>query len=387
MRRFAAPRRRPFRYVVQTMADGILIHSDIEARIDEEVVRSAQPVEVDQVQPTSLDLRLGSVAYRIRAGFLPGRWPVRERLPDLTLFEIDLERGAVFEPGQIYLVPLQESLHLPADLRARCNPKSSTGRLDLFTRVIADRHARFDDIPSGYQGPLYLEVMPRSFPIRVRTGHRLNQIRLLLGRPRLSDEEHLLAHRQHRLITLEDGRPPPGDQVVVDGGFYLRVSLASGTSGDVIGYKARRFTGVIDLDLVGGHDPELFFETIRSDSGRLVLEPEEFYIFASRERIRVPPHMAAEMSAYDVGIGELRTHYAGFFDAGFGHGEQGERDGTRAVLEVRPHDVPFLIEDGQVFFKLVFSRASGTATRVYGGSGSSSSYADQDLSLAKYFRT
>ena len=367
--------------------DGILTHIEIEELGRSGGILCRPDLAPDQVQPTSLDLRIGSLAHRIRAGFLPGKAKVEERLRDHILYDVDLEGGAVLEPGQIFLVPLVESLALPAGVRARCNPKSSTGRLDIFTRVIADRHARFDDIPDGYQGRLYLEVMPRSFPVRIRAGERLNQVRFLAGDPNLSDQDHLLEHQQHRVLVLPDGQAPRADELVVDGGFHLRISLLSDRPDRVVGYKARRFTNVVDLSAVGGHDPLAYFEPLTEAGGQFLLEPEEFYIFASRERIRVPPHLAAEMTAYDVGMGELRTNYAGFFDSGFGHGEQGELEGTRAVLEVRPHDVPFLIEDGQVLFKLEFSRTTRPCTRLYGGAGSPSSYAHQGLSLAKQFRS
>ncbi len=371
------------------MPHGILIHTDLERLLADGTIRTPRPPDADQVQPTSLDLRLGPVAHRIAAGFLPGRDRVDDRLKRLSLYTLDLERGAVLETGQLYLVPLMEGFALPESIRGRCNPKSSTGRIDLFTRVIADRSERFDEVPPGYRGPLWLEVMPRSFPVRVRAGQRLNQVRLLAGDARLSDADHLVAHRDHRLIARADGGAPPGDAVIVDRGFHLRVRLRPWADDGVVGWRARRFTGVIDLDRVRAHDPAEFFEPITmrdGDDGRFVLEPEEFYIFASRERIRVPPHLAAEMSAYDVGIGELRTNYAGFFDAGFGYGKGGEREGTPAVLEVRPHDVPFLIEDGQVFFRLEFFKTVAPCGRIYGGSESASNYADQGLTLAKFFR-
>lgn len=363
---------------------GILTHDDIGALIAGGGLRLARPLDADQIQPTSLDLRLGPTAYRIRAGFLPARAPVREWLADLTLHELDLEAGAVLEPGRIYLVPLQEELALPPDVRGRLNPKSSTGRLDLFTRVITDRNDRFDRVPAGATGTMYLEVVPRSFPVLARAGQRLNQIRFVRGNARLTDQEHLEEHRRHGLLRLPDGTAPLDEDVVVDGGFYLRLALTGERPDDVVGYRARRYTGVVDLDRVFGHDPAAFFTPITCPEGRLVLEPEEFYIFASRERIRIPPGLAAEMSAYDVGIGELRTNYAGFFDAGFGWSRDGRSAGTPAVLEVRAHDVPFVIEDGQVFFRLEFSRTTRDCRELYGEKGSH--YAHQGVTLAKQFR-
>lgn len=363
---------------------GILTHDDIAALVADGAVKTGRPLDDGQIQPTSLDLRLGTKAYRIRAGFLPARATVRERLEALTLHELDLERGAVLEPGRIYLVPLLEQLALPADVRGRLNPKSSTGRLDIFTRVITDHHARFDWVPPGAHGQLYLEIVPRSFPVLVRTGQRLNQIRFVRGTARLSDAEHLEAHREHGLLSLPGGEAPPDEEVIVDGGFYLRLALKGDHPDAVVGYRAKRYTGVVDLDKVAGHDGEEFFTPITCPDGQLVLEPEEFYIFASRERVRIPPMLAAEMSAYDVGIGELRTNYAGFFDAGFGWSPDGAGTGTPAVLEVRAHDVPFVIDDGQVFFRLEFSRTTQVCREVYGGKGSH--YASQGVTLAKQFR-
>jgi dCTP deaminase len=370
------------------MSRGIYTHVEIDELLANRAVTAALPIAPDQVQPTSLDLRAGPRAFRIRAGFLPTRHSVKERLADLALFEIDLEGGAVFEPGHIYLVPLEEELALPPGVCARANPKSSIGRVDLFTRVICDRAARFDDIPDGYRGKLYVEVVPSSFPVRLRRGSRLNQLRFFAEDSMLSDAEHRAAHAAEPLVLDRDGRVfDPGD-LNVDGGLNLGLSLVPESSDGIIGYRAKRFTGVVDLDRPRAHDAAEFFEPIlaRAD-GRLVLEPEEFYIFASREKIRVPPQYAAEMLAYDVGIGELRTNYAGFFDAGFGYGEAGEILGTPGVLEVRAHDVPFVVEDGQVFFRLVYHRTTQRCGRVYGASGSTSNYARQGLTLAKYFRT
>lgn len=369
------------------MSGGIYTHVEIDELVARGAIASETPLVPDSVQPTSLDLRLGRRAHRIRAGFLPTRHGVAERLAELSLFEIDLEAGAVFEPGHIYLVPLEEELALPAGVCARANPKSSIGRVDLFTRVICDRAARFDDVPSGYRGKLYVEVVPRSFPIRLRRGSRLNQIRFLGEDSLLSDAEHRAAHDADPLVIDRDGKVAASRDLDVDGGLNLGVSLVPERDDGIIGYRARRFTGVVDLDRPSAHDPAEFFEPIfATKDRRLLLEPEEFYIFASRDRIRVPPQYAAEMLAYDVGIGELRTNYAGFFDAGFGYGEKGELLGTPGVLEVRAHDVPFVVEDGQVFFRLVYHRTTRRCERVYGANGSGSNYARQGLTLAKYFK-
>jgi dCTP deaminase len=373
------------------MDPGILIHDEIDALLADAAVRAETPFEPGQVQPTSLDLRLGRRAHRIRAGFLPTRATVEERLAGLSLFEVDLDAGYVLEPGHIYLVQLEEEFALPAGLAARCNPKSSTGRIDLFTRVITDRTERFDEIAAGYRGRLWLEVVPRSFPVRVRRGSRLNQVRFFADEGLLSDVEHHAAHGRSPLVFHHDAaghHPFAPSELRVDGGLNLSLSLEPEAGHEIVGWRARRFTGVVDLDRPREHDPYDFFEPLRAArDGRLLLEPEEFYIFASRERVRVPPQYAAEMLAYDVGIGELRTNYAGFFDAGFGHGEHGEIEGTKAVLEVRAHDVPFVVEHGQVLFRLAYHRTTKPCTRLYGGADSTSNYARQGLALAKFFKS
>ncbi len=363
---------------------GILVDHQIEELIASGAIRGDEPVGPGQIQPASLDLRLGSHGYRIRSGFLPEDGPIEKKLEKLMLYPVDLERGVVLEIGQAYLFPLVESLALPASLSARSNPKSSTGRLDLFTRIITDRSSRFDDIAAGYHGPVYLEVVPRSFPVRVRPGLTLNQIRFFDGPCEVQDKELRAEHERAPLLFDRGGEPFSSERIVFDDGLVMRVGLQGSTPADVIGYRARRYTPIVDLAEVGALAIDEFWEPIRTSDSSLILEPEEFYIFASRDRVRVPPHLAAEMVAYDVGMGELRTNYAGFFDNGFGHG-RGELQGTAAVLEVRPHDVPFLIEDNQVFFKLKFYRTKSQPRRLYGDASLGSSYQGQGLRLSKHF--
>jgi len=336
------------------------------------------------LQPASLDLRLGETAYRIRSSFLPGQESVAEKLAYLTMYELPLRPAAILERGHVYLIPLLEELALPDHLYAKANPKSSTGRLDVFTRVITDASQRFDDIRPGYAGRLYLEIFPRSFTIKVGHGLSLNQLRLFSG-PGLLDDTGLSGlYQAEPLLYGDDDRPLPLSDVHVDGGLFMGVETA-GRDGDIIGYKARKNSDIIDLAQVGFYEPADFWEPIRCVSRRpLILEPEEFYILASKEKVSVPPDYAAELMAYDAGSGELRTHYAGFFDPGFGYG-RGARRGAKAVLEVRPHDVPFLIEDGQLFCKLCLERATETPEVTY-GDGLASHYQGQALKLSKQFR-
>ncbi len=361
---------------------GIFARQQIRQLVDEGALLAEPPIEERQLQPASLDLRLGTRCHRVRTGFLPEKCTVQERLDELTLFTFDLHEGAILERGHCYVVPLLESAKLPADVLAQSNPKSSTGRLDIFTRLLADRTDRFETLPAGYEGPLFLEVLPRSFSIRLQTGLCLNQLRFLRGKPELSREELLSVHRETPLLFDDRGEPIRGEAAIQEDGLTMGVALASDEEiGDIIGYRARRYTDVLDMTQDGTHDPLDFCEPIPAPKdGRFIVEPEEFYIFASKERVRVPKELAAVMLPYDVGIGELRTNYAGFFDNGFG-----DPTGCRAVLEVRPHDVPFLVEDGQAFFRLQFYHSLAVPDRSYGEGGSH--YQGQALKLSKHFRT
>jgi dCTP deaminase len=363
--------------------DGILVYQQIRALVEGGALRSNPAIAPTQIQPASLDLRLATRGYRVRSGFLPERAAVAERLEETTLYAFDLTDGAVLERGHCYVIPLLERIDQPLHYRIRANPKSSTGRLDLFTRLLADRNGRFEDVQPGYTGPLYLELVPRSFPVRVRTGLSLCQIRFCAGTALLTDAEVAAEYEREPLLFSADATPLPLDSAAIDRGLCMRIALRRDADlRGPVGYVARRYTPVIDMGETNAYAVSDFFEPIAEPpNGHYIVEPEEFYIFASKERIRVPRHLAAEMSCYDVGIGELRTNYAGFFDNGFG----GER-GTRAVLEVRPHDVPFLVEDGQVFFRLQLYRALEEPALAYGDRRLGSHYQGQGLKLSKHFR-
>jgi dCTP deaminase len=360
------------------MTSGILPDHELERLAAAGVIAADRPFADGQVQPASLDLRLGPVAHRIRASFLPGPDArVEEKLGALTLHTIPIADGAVLETGCVYLVPLQESLALPADIAAAANPKSSTGRLDVFTRVIADHGRAFDTIPAGYRGPLYLEVSPRTFPVLVRSGSRLSQLRLRRGAALLDDTALKALHATDTLAA-------PGEPVI-DGGLVLSVDLTPAAPGAPVGYRAKRHTGVVDVDRIGGYPMGAFWEPIAADpASGLVLDPDEFYILVSREAVHVPPSVAAEMVPIDPLVGEFRVHYAGFFDPGFGHAAAGGH-GARAVLEVRSREVPFILEHGQSVGRLVYERLAAAPSRLY-GMGIGSNYQAQGLKLSKHFR-
>ncbi len=337
------------------------------------------------VQPASLDLRLGERAFRIRCSFLPGDKQVEEKVKSLVVDELDLRReGAVLETGRPYLVPLAEALALPSLVRGKANPKSSTGRLDVFTRVITDYSYRFDEVAPGYQGQLYVEIVPLSFAVRVRQGLALNQLRLMVGRAGLDDGE--LRDRHHRSpLLFIDSRPANDTELAISGGLFLGLDLGS-TAGKRVGYRAKEHTLALDMAKPGGHRTEDFWEEVLAEEeGRVVLAPERFYLLLSREAVRVPPDLACEMTAYDPTSGELRTHYAGFFDPGFGYDPAGELSGSRAALEVRAHDVPFMIEHGQQVCRLTFERMICEPAKLY-GRDIGSNYQGQEDTLGKHFR-
>ncbi len=357
---------------------GILPDHHIQALYDSGAIACQRPLAPDQVQPASLDLRLGARCWRLRASFLPGSGrTVRQAVERLSLHEINLTNGAVLEAGTIYLAEVQESLALPDDVAASANPKSSTGRIDVFTRVIADHSSAFDQIAPGYRGLIYAEISPRTFPVLVREGSRLSQVRFRSGLARLDDVEHRLLHERDHLVTT------PSPSIAV--GVGVSVDLAGFGADKLIGYRARRFTGLIDVDVAGALASADFWEPITAGAhSDLVLDPGEFYILASREAIRVPPDHAAEMTPFDPLVGEFRVHYAGFFDPGFGaHEARGA--GARAVLEVRSRDVPFVLEDGQMVARLVYERMAALPRALY-GAGLASNYQAQGLKLSKHFR-
>ncbi|WP_395540173.1 2'-deoxycytidine 5'-triphosphate deaminase [Neotabrizicola sp. sgz301269] len=354
---------------------GVLPDSAIRALLAQGGIAATPEVTEAQVQPASLDLRLGPVAYRVRASFLAGHGrSVESRLPEFEMHKVDLAQGAVLEKGCVYLIPLAESLALPPGITAVANAKSSTGRLDLLTRTITDGGTEFDRIPEGYHGPLWAEVCPRSFSVLVRQGQRLNQIRFRQGEARLSDADLQSLHRQEPLV---DGAP-----VISEGlGFSVDLHPAKGT---LVGYRAKPHTGVVDLDRIGYYPARDFWEEVHSDDGRIILDPGAFYILVSREAVTIPPDYAAEMAPYLAMVGEFRVHYAGFFDPGFGHGSAGGH-GSRGVLEVRCHEAPFVLEHGQVVGRLVYEKMAARPDRLY-GAGIASNYQGQGLKLAKQFR-
>ena len=372
---------------------GVLSSQEILELIHKNVITSENGIEKDLIQPASIDLRLGIKAWRVPASFLPGKGnKVSSRLKDLAMHEFSLIDGAVLECGCVYIVKLLENVSLTDNLTGIANPKSSTGRLDVFTRLIVDGAMEFEEVPAGYQGPLYAEISPRTFSVLVRTGSRLNQLRLRRGQSFTSDKEMEILQEHVGLVRNQDNINLPDK---IKNGVPLSVDLV-GENG-LIGYKARKHSMLIDIDKPNHYKRELFWEKItvedllyqggyqnKNNQGSLILSPDAFYILASKEYVSVPSKYAAEMRAYDTKVGEFRAHYAGFFDPGFGLTELGASK-TKAVLEVRSHDVPFLIEQDQTVCRLVYEPMANVPSILYGEAGSSNNYQAQGLKLAKHF--
>ena len=346
-------------------------------RVTKEILTLDDPIRDDQFQPASLDLRLGAKAYRVRASFLPGKHTVTQKLEELAMHEMDITTGGVLERGCVYIVPLIEHLALKRRTSARGNPKSSTGRLDIFTRLITDYGTEFDSVKEGYKGPLYAEVSPRTFSVLVRKGSRLSQLRIRRGNPPASDQE------MRRLLNDQQIVESMG-QDDIRSGVPVTVDVLGDRTGGLIGYRAKNHAGLIDIDRVRHYEVLDYWEPVFVPRrGGLVLDPADFYILASREAVRVPPTYAAEMIAYDTLVGEFRVHYAGFFDPGFGHADA-NGEGSRAELEVRSYEVPFVIEHGQIVGRLTYERLTELPNRLY-GSAVRSNYQGQGIALSKHF--
>ncbi len=362
---------------------GTLPAQDIEALIEAANILGARPIAEDQIQPSSLDLRLGPVAYRVQAGYLPGeRSTVEAKLDKVLMSEIDITRPTLFERNCVYIVPLLEELRLPHDISAKANPRSTTGRLDIFTRLIADYGTEFERVPHGYKGKLYAEILPRTFGVILQQGLSLNQLRFVRGSPLPADAHLTRLSEEGTLVYSQDGTPV---EPRIAKGLRISINLCGDSGAGIIGFKAKNVTPAIDFAVRDCYDPDDFWDPVYAGKHKsIVLNPGDFYIFGSQERVSVPPDAAAEMVPYDPAMGEFRIHYAGFFDPGFGYGGTDVK-GATAVLEVRSHGVPFLIEDGQVVGRLIYERLLAPPKKIY-GTASGSSYQYQGLLLSRQFK-
>jgi dCTP deaminase len=366
-----------------TRAKGIVPSQGIRELVNRGIVTATPAIEEQHIQPASLDLRLGDIAHRVRASFLPGpNNTVEARIKELRMTRVDLTSAAVFEKDCVYIVPLLEELNLPEDISGKANPKSTTGRLDIFTRLITDHGVEFDRVPPGYKGKLYAEIVSRTFTVGIRAGMRLSQLRFVRGNPDTRDSTIKKLDRTETLVYMDEDSPVKAQ---LDRGLRITINLEGAEEDEVIAYRAKRNAPVIELDKINYYSPQEFWELHRQGAERsLILDPGDFYILASRERVRVPPDYAAEMVPFDPSDGEFRIHYAGFFDPGFGYGSS-DIKGTRAVLEVRAHEVPFLMEHGQLVGRLNYMPLLSRPDKIY-GTNIGSSYQQQALTLSKQFR-
>lgn len=366
-----------------TFTTGVLPAQSIRELIDDHRILADSQIEEGQIQPASIDLRLGAVAYRIQASFLPGRYStVMDRVRALHMAEIDISKPAVLERGCVYIVPLMEQLNLAPDMSGKANPKSTTGRLDIFNRLITDYGVEFEHVANGYTGPLYAEIVPRTFTVILGAGTKLNQLRFIRGKPATPDSKIAELDEEEILVYTEDDNPAKAQ---IDRGLRISMSLQGDNNSDIVAYKAKKNAPAVDLTKINFYPIGEFWDAVHVPTNKaIILDPGDFYILGSKERVRVPPQYAAEMVAFDPSMGEFRIHYAGFFDPGFGYGVSDIR-GTRAVLEVRAHEVPFLIEDGQIVGRLLYTRMLSLPEKIYGAS-IGSSYQRQVLALSKQFR-
>jgi dCTP deaminase len=368
----------------QARTTGILPSQDISNLIARGNISATPAINPDHIQPASLDLRLGDMAHRVRASFLPGpNSTVEAKIKELRMTRVDLTAAPVFEKDCVYIIPLVEELNLPENISGKANPKSTTGRLDIFTRLITDYGTEFDRVPPGYKGKLYAEVVSRTFTVAIRAGMRLSQLRFVQGNPVSGDRTIRELNQEESLVYMDDEDIPV--KARLHRGLRITVNLEAAEAGEIIAYKAKRYAPAIELDRINYYETEEFWEVRHQNASKsLILEPGDFYILASRERVRVPPDFAAEMVPFDPADGEFRIHYAGFFDPGFGYGSS-DIKGTRAVLEVRAHEVPFLMEHGQLVGRLNYMPLLSRPNKIY-GTNIGSSYQHQALTLSKQFR-
>jgi len=364
-----------------------LPYQSIKSLAENGAIKTNDQISESQFQPASLDCTLGNKIYRVSSGFLPKEnETVADLLKTRTLYEQELREGSILETNTPYIIPLNESLNLPADVSAMANPKSSIGRVDVFVRVLTDKNPQYDSIPAGYNGPLYLEIIPLTFAIKIAPGLAMTQVRFRQATERFPTAEEMRElHKKYGLILTPDGSPIDDDKLRLKNNILsFTVDL---TGSQIVGYRARHYVNqLLDLTKINFHEDKIFWSPLKKqDSGELILEPNSFYIIATKERVRIPPNMAAEITPYDPSTGELRSHYAGFFDPAFGYGENGEMQGNIVVLEVRAHSAPFRLTDGQVICKMMFEHMTEIPKKLY-GKNSGSTYTDKLIKLSKYFK-
>ena len=340
----------------------------------------------DQIQMASIDLSLKGPVYGMRASGLPRRGEtVRSRIDASakTGYTFNLTgEDKLLSRRQTYIIPLNEGLKLPPGFAARFSPKSSTGRVDVLARILADGIPHFDSVPAeGYRGPLYLEVTPLSCDILLRSGQSLMQMRLRQGDSLVSANDLVTLQAEKGIVWGKDGKPiAPEKLSLAEHGLYMHVDLDR----DIVGFMARDpILAELSFAKSDFYDPYDFWEPItRPKGGSIVLNPGRFYLLATKERVKVPSNICGDIAAYDASTGEFRTHYAGFFDPGFG-GSKPEERGTVGVMEVRGREIPFELQDNQPVCRMDFQWLDEVPNRLY---GAGNNYTGEQPSLGKFFR-
>ena len=356
------------------MNKGSLVHEDYNDLFKDNNI-NCNKYTSSQIQPSSLDLTLSEECYEIEASFLSPNHNIRDKLNNIINKKIDLNEVYIFKKNITYIVRLNEKLNLKNDIFGKCNPKSSTGRLDIFCRAILNFSDEYEKIPLNYNGEIFLEITPRSFNIALIKGDSLNQMRLIYQNHDYVDDESL--HNFHNIdpIIFDEF----GNTNVADISSGLKISVDLKKINKTSAYIAKDNAPVLHYDKINSHKVADFWDTIKTKDDYLIIKPGKFYILKSKQKIRIPKTMAGEMKPYDTGIGDFRVHYAGFFDPGFG-----DPFGSYAVLEVKTNEVPFILNDGQVIAKIQYEKLNKETKVVY-GSNIKSNYQNQELALSKHF--
>ncbi len=350
---------------------GALVYQDYLKLIKKNYIIN-ETIDQNQIQPASLDLSLSEECYEIKHSFLSHKTTVRRKLKDLIIKKINLNKEFIFKKDKTYIVKLNESLNLKNNIFGHCNPKSSTGRLDIFCRTIVDFAEEYEKIPNNYQGEIFLEITSRSFDVAFKKGNCLNQLRLIMGNQYyLSDEQLKKIKTKLKITNFKK------NTLKINNGVKISVDLSNSKT---IAYVAKNNTPVLKFSKIKSHKINDFWKAIKNIDNSLLIEKNKFYILKSKEKVIIPDNLAGEMIPYDTGIGDFRAHYAGFFDPGFGM-----PNGTYAVLEVKTNEIPFLLEDGQTIARIKYEKLNKNSNIVY-GKDIKSNYQNQGLKLSKHFK-
>jgi len=350
---------------------GPLVYEDYLSLYNKKKIQSLY-FKKSQIQPSSIDLSLSDECYEIKTSFLSPDSKVRDKLNKIYSKKINLKTSKIFKKNKTYIVRLNETLHLNNSISGHCNPKSSTGRLNIFCRTILDYCDEYEKIPKNYNGEIFLEITTRSFDIKISKGDKLNQMRLRKKTNNyLNDKDLKKINKRNALIFTNKKN-------IIENG--LRISVDLSNDNKICAYVAKKTSLNINFSKISFYEIKKFWKPLKPVNNSLIIEKNKFYILKSREKIRIPSNLAGEMIPYDTGIGDFRAHYAGFFDPGFG-----DPKGSYAVLEVKTNELPFILEDGQTIARIKYEKLNKKTFLVY-GSIINSNYQNQKLALSKHFK-